>query len=469
MDILLTHGHFLEEDLREQSILRPYPPLGLLYLSAWLKRNGHGVGIFDSTFARREEFASHLARERPPVVGIYVNMMTRASVLRMIRVCRENGALVVLGGPEPANYPEEFLARGADVIVIGEGEASLQELLEHHARFGREGFENIRGIVFLGPDGQLVRTVARPLLPDLDAVPFPDRESIDMAAYLDIWRTRHGASSVSLIAARGCPYTCTWCSHAVYGYTHRRRSPGNVVDEVEHIVRTWSPDQLWFADDVFTIHHGWLFEYADEMRRRGLKVPFETISREDRLNEKVVSCLAELGCVRLWVGAESGSQRILDAMKRRTDAARMREMVRLLQRHGIEVGTFVMLGYDGEEMRDIEETVRHLREALPDQVLCTLAYPIQGTPYHDRVAERVLHLRPWEEGSDQSNTVVGRGSRRFYGYANRWLMGEVDLLRELRRQPRRWRPLARAFARARTGRLGMLLTQREVERGQKVP
>ena len=465
MDLLLAHGHFLAEDEREQVVYRPYPPLGILYLSAWLKRSGREVRVFDGTFRAREEFSALLARERPRVVGLYANMMTRASVLRMIQECRTHGAFVVVGGPEPASYVEEYLARGADVVVIGEGEATLEELLDHHARHGAEGLDVVRGIAWRERDGAIRRTPARPLLPDLDQVPFPDRESIDLGAYLAAWKARHGASSVSLITARGCPYTCNWCSHAVYGHTHRRRTPANVVDEIELIHRRWNPDQLWFADDVFTIHHRWLFDFAAEMRRRGLRIPFETISREDRLNEDVVRCLAELGCSRLWVGAESGSQRVLDAMQRRTDAARTRDMIRLLQRYGIEAGTFIMLGYEGEEPTDIEETVRHLKAALPDQVLTTVAYPIRGTPYHDRVADRVIALKPWEAGSDQWNTVVGRRSRRYYRYANRWLLGEVDLLRERRRRPRRWRALARAAVRAGSGRVGMLLARHEVERG----
>ena len=187
------------------------------------------------------------------------------------------------------------------------------------------------------------------MIADLDAQPFPDRAAIDQHAYVDVWRKHHGSGSVSLITARGCPFTCTWCSHSVFGYSHRRRSPANVVDEVEHIVATYAPDQLWYADDVFTINHKWLFEYAAEMERRGLRLPFETISREDRLNEEIIQTLARMGCYRLWIGAESGSQRVLDAMKRRTNAERVRSMVHLLQKYGIEVGMFIMLGYDGEE------------------------------------------------------------------------------------------------------------------------
>ena len=203
--------------------------------------------------------------------------------------------------------------------------------------------------------------------------------------------------SVSLITARGCPYTCTWCSHSVFGYSHRRRSPSNVVDEVEHIVDTYHPDLLWYADDVFTINHKWLYEYADEMERRGFQLPFETISREDRLNEDVVKTLARLGCYRLWIGAESGSQKVLDLMKRRTNAERVRDMVHLLKKHGIEVGMFIMLGYDGEERSDLEATVEHLKEAGPDTFLTTVAYPIKGTPYYQTVADRVIARQAWDD------------------------------------------------------------------------
>src|SRR6185295_5742311 len=142
-----------------------------------------------------------------------------------------------------------------------------------------------------------------------------------------------------------------------------------------------------------------------------------TITREDRLNEKVIRTLASMGCYRLWIGAESGSQRVLDAMERRTNATRMREMIKLVKKHGIRAGTFIMLGYDGETWADIDATARHLREAVPDDVLTTLSYPIKGTPYYEQVADRIVGDRSWEDGSDRNLTVRGRNSRRFYRHA----------------------------------------------------
>jgi len=469
MDILLTHGYFLYDDPQERRVMKPYPPLGILYISSHLKTRGFDAQVFDSTFSSRDSFQQFLARARPPVVGIYANLMTRRSVIEMIRLCKDQACLTVVGGPEPANYAEEYLLRGADVVVVGEGELTLEELLPHLARYGPTDMGHIRGIVYREGDGRLVRTAPRPYLDDLDAQPFPDRAAIDIHAYVQVWRERHGMGSVSLITARGCPYICAWCSHAVYGYSHRRRSPHNVAEEVACILESYRPDMLWYADDVFTIHPRWLYAYAEELRRRGIRTPFETISREDRLDERIIRTLADMGCFRLWIGSESGSQRVLDAMQRRTDAARVREMVHLLQKHGIQAGLFIMLGYEGESLADLQATAEHLKAAKPDLFLTTVAYPIKGTPYYDQVAGRVIPLQAWDQGSDRDLTVAGRHSRRFYSFANRWLIGEVARHRQRNGRPRSarsYRQMARAFVNSRIGRLGMHLTQHEVESGE---
>jgi radical SAM superfamily enzyme YgiQ (UPF0313 family) len=237
-----------------------------------------------------------------------------------------------------------------------------------------------------------------------------------------------------------------------------------VVDEVEQIVATYAPDLLWYADDVFTINHKWLFEYSAELERRGLRLPFETISREDRLNEEVIQTLARMGCFRLWIGAESGSQKILDAMKRRTNAERVRAMVQLLKKYGIEVGMFIMLGYEGEERADLEATVEHLKLAGPDTFLTTVAYPIKGTPYHASVADKVIARRTWEHGSDRDYTVQGRHSPRYYQFATRWMVSEVALHRQRHSAPRSYPRMAKNYLNAKLGRVGMLLTQHQVER-----
>jgi radical SAM superfamily enzyme YgiQ (UPF0313 family) len=276
-------------------------------------------------------------------------------------------------------------------------------------------------------NGRLQRTPPRALIPDIDNQPWPSRESVCIERYLEIWRKHHGTGSVSLITARGCPYECRWCSHAVYGKTHRRRKPASVVDELEWVLQRYSPDMLWMADDVFTIHHGWLRQFAAEMRHRSIQIPFECISRADRLNPEVADLLAELRCFRIWIGSESGSQRVLDAMERGVTVAQVQEAVKVCKDRGIQTGMFLMWGYEGEELEDIEETIHHVKRTSPDIFFTTVAYPIRGTPYFDQVADRVTTVTSWAEGSDRDFRIRGRHSRNFYQNADRLLRAEVAL------------------------------------------
>jgi len=182
---------------------------------------------------------------------------------------------------------------------------------------------------------------------------------------------------------------------------------------------------LWMADDVFTIHHGWLDRYAAEIAGRGLRIPFECITRADRMNERVAAQLAELGCFRVWIGSESGSQRILDAMQRGVTVAQVREAVRQLKANGIQTGMFFMWGYEGEEIADIEATYEHVQACRPDVFFTTVSYPIKGTPYYDQVADKLVQVAPWESSTDRELKVRGRHSRRFYAAADQLLRSQT--------------------------------------------
>lgn len=425
-DVLLTHGYFLAEDEHERRVMKPYPPLGLLYLSAFLKHRGFAVEVFDSTFGTRAELDAALARSRPGVLGVYTNLITRASCLDIIRRARAAGWTVVLGGPESANYPLEYLQHGADVVVFGEGEETMAELIPALGQRGPHALQGIAGTAFLDRAGTMVRNEPRAQIADLDALPWPDREAIDLPHYVDVWREHHGAGSVNLITARGCPYRCNWCSHAVFGFTHRRRGVTGCADELEAIVERYRPDQVWYADDVFTIHHRWLFDYAAELKRRSLRIPFETISRADRMQkEDVVRTLAEMGCWRIWIGAESGSQRILDAMERGVTVEQVIAAAGAARRYGIQVGMFLMWGYDGETEDDVQATVDLVKRADPDVFLTTVAYPIKGTGFFERLGDRVRSPRPWAQATDRDYEVAGRPPREFYSLADQRLKQEL--------------------------------------------
>jgi anaerobic magnesium-protoporphyrin IX monomethyl ester cyclase len=427
MDILLTHGYFLFEDPKELQIMKPYPPLGILYICSHLRQKGLSAEVFDSTFSSRQELWNRLRQGPPSVLGVYANLMTRPNVVEILRVAKESGWQTLVGGPEPGAYVDEYLAAGADVVVVGEGEITLEELVPALHAQAFDTLHRIDGIAFRGPNGSVVRTKTREQIKDIDTQPWPARESIDMARYVDVWRQHHGMGSVSLITARGCPYHCRWCSHEVFGKTHRRRKPVSVVDELEWLINRYQPQMAWMADDVFTIHHGWLFQYAAELKRRGLKLPFECISRADRLNQQVVETLAEMGCFRVWIGSESGSQRILDAMERGVTVEQVQTAVALCRSAGIQTGMFLMWGYEGEDLSDIEATVEHVKKTDPDIFFTTVAYPIKGTPYFSEVAERVENPKSWSEGSDRDFRIRNRHSRQFYRFADKLLRSEVEL------------------------------------------
>ncbi len=431
-DLLLTHGYFLSEDEKEQQIMKPYPTLGLLYNSAYLRRAGFTVEIFDSTFKQKADLAARLAQTPGGVLGIYTNLMTRKNVVWIMAEAKRHRWTVICGGPESANYPAQYLAHGADIIVVGEGEITLSELLPALARGNRQQLHDIHGLVFYGEgetgvsERRIIRTPERAQISDIGALPWPDRANIEMSRYVEAWRTHHGMGSVNLITGRGCPYKCKWCSHAVFGYSHRRRNPLDCVAEVQHIVETYRPDQLWYADDVFTINHRWLYEYAAELKRRGLHLPFETISRADRLlKDDVLATLASMGCYRIWIGSESGSQRILDAMQRGVTVEQVQWATHAAQHHGIEVGMFLMWGYDGEQVEDIEATIEHVKRANPNVFFTTVAYPIKNTPYFAQIADSLRLDGDWAEVTDRDYVVRGRHTRQYYRFADQWLRHDV--------------------------------------------
>ena len=428
-DLLLTHGYFLQEDPKELQIMKPYVPMGILYICSHLQQQGFDVEVFDSTFSSKQQLYSHLQSETPSVLGVYANLMTRRNVVEILSVAKQAGWTTVVGGPEPGAYISEYLEHGADVVVLGEGEITLQELLPALRNGITEELSSIHGIAFRTSSGQVCTTPPRQQIADLDAQPWPARESVDIDRYLRTWREAHGKGSVSIITARGCPYRCRWCSHQVFGMTHRRRKAELVVNEVEYLMYRYAPDMMWVADDVFTINHSWLRSYAAEMKRRKLRVPFECISRADRLSEPVADQLAELGCFRLWIGSESGSQRVLDAMERGVKVEQVQKAVEMCRARGIQSGMFLMWGYEGEELQDIEDTIAHVKRANPDVFFTTLAYPIKGTRYYAEVQGRVVNPKDWAETSDRESSVSGRRPREFYEVADRLLRAELELSR----------------------------------------
>ncbi|MBR09160.1 MAG: B12-binding domain-containing radical SAM protein [Rickettsiales bacterium] len=425
MKVFLTHGYFLHEDEKEQQIMRPYPPLGLLYISAYLKQAGVNACIFDSTFTNRSDLKKELYNFQPDILALYTNLMTKVTILELIKEVKITypDIKIILGGPDVTYNVEDYLQHGADVLVIGEGEQTMLELTEAVDK-GLD-LNEVDGLAFL-QGGDVIKTKTRQKLKELNELPLPDRDAIDISNYLEVWKKHHGQSALNVSTQRGCPYTCKWCSTAVYGQSYRRRSPQKVVDEIVIIQNSYNPDTIWFVDDVFTVSHKWLGEFVEELELREIKLKFECISRADRMNEDVISLLKRAGCFRVWIGAESGSQRIIEAMDRRVSVNQVRQMIQETRKAGIEAGTFIMLGYPGETEEDIKETVRHLKESNPDHFTITKAYPIKGTALYEEISSIQTSEPDWATSTDRDRDFKRMYSSKYYDYALKWVVNEVN-------------------------------------------
>ena len=428
MRILLTHGYFLALDEREQQIMRPYLPLGLLYISAWLNKHNVAHDVLDTTFMQPDAQWDYINTIKPDVIALYVNLMTRKHIVSIMQRIRSDANLsetcIILGGPEVRNHAEQFLHYGANYLVVGEGEESFLELIQHLQN--HQPTHHLKGIAQLDASGNVLITGEREKMRNLDDLPIPNRGAVDLQHYLDVWKKHHGKNAISVSTMRGCPYTCTWCSRAVYGQSYRRRSPEKVIEELLDIRTRYAPDTIWFVDDVFTISHKWLSTFADLMEKHQVGIPFECITRADRMSEEVIRLLHRAGCFRVWIGAESGSQRIIDAMDRRVEVEQVQEMIRLTRAQGIEAGTFIMLGYPGEEEADIHATVQHLIAAQPDYFTITTAYPIKGTALYTAVEPAITQAPDWSISSDRDIQFRRTYPENYYPHAVRYVVHAVQ-------------------------------------------
>lgn len=429
MSILFTHAYYLSDDPKEQKIMKPYPPLGLLYVSAYLLSKNIPNEVYDSTFYSKAEQLDYIGKINPKVVCIYTNLMTKIEVVKLIKTLKTptyNFPKIILGGPDVTYNIENYLKTGADFLVIGEGEETTFEL--YTAIMNQGDFQEINGIAFK-ENNTIVQTPARTKFRELDELPLPNREAIPNEKYLETWKNNHGESSMTISTQRGCPYTCKWCSTAVYGQSYRRRPAHLVAQEMKMLKDKYNPDAIWFVDDVFTISHKWLTAFHEEVVKQNAQIRFECITRAERLNDEILRLLKEAGCFRIWIGAESGSQKIIDLMDRRVDVNHVKKMIQDTNALGIETGTFIMVGYPGETEEDIDETIQYLKDAKPTQYTITIAYPIKGTSLYHEIEKDITVQPDWQTSTDRQIEFNRTYSRKYYDYAVKKVVNEVEFSR----------------------------------------
>ncbi|HLO15565.1 MAG TPA: radical SAM protein, partial [Anaerolineales bacterium] len=331
------------------------------------------------------------------------------AAFKMIEMAKSRGCTVILCGADATDHYEDYLAKEADYVLIGEGEETLVELLSQLS-LGKEA-DQIIGLA----TSRTQQVKRRPDISDLDKLPFPAWDLVDVEKYRAIWLKRHGYFSMNMVTTRGCPFHCNWCAKPIWGQRYHSRSPENVAAEMKSLKETYHPDHIWFADDILGLKPGWLPRFADAIRTQGSLIPFKCLSRADLLTrEGEVEALARAGAQTVWIGAESGSQKILDAMDKGTRVEQIHEARRQLKHVGIRVGFFLQFGYPGETREDIEKTIQLVRDCEPDDIGISVSYPMPGTKFYDAVHEQLGDKQNWQDSNDLAMLYQGPFSTEFY-------------------------------------------------------
>lgn len=433
--ILIGHSFYLPRDPKQLDRSKPYSPLTTLIAAAMLREAGHEVALFDATFEESPAaFEAAIAEVRPEVVlliednfNFITKMCTenrRSDALDMVRAAKRRGCRVAVNGPDSSDHPRLYLQAGADAVLAGEGEFGAAELAEAFAD-GR-ALDDVGGLVLAGENGRLRHTRPRRGRPDLDTLPLPAWDLVDAAAYRRAWSDAHGFLSWNVAASRGCPYRCNWCAKPTFGRRYSQRSPASVAAELERLKIEVAPDHVWFADDIFGMTAGWIEAFADEVGRRCATIPFMMQSRVNLIDDAVAAALARSGCVEVWLGVESGSQRILDAMDKGTRVESAGVATRNLRARGIRAGWFLQLGYPPEDWHDILLTRDLVRQEMPDEIGVSVSYPLPGTPFHDRVVAELGVRRNWRDTDELAMLFQGTFDTTFYRLVRDALHAEVE-------------------------------------------
>lgn len=444
-DILFGQSYYLRFDPKLYAAMQPYPPLGTMIAASYMQQQGYEVALFDAMLADSEqEWAAALDAHQPRFAVLfednfnYLSKMCllnmRQAAFEMTRMAKERNIPVIVCGADATDHYAIYLEQGADFVIRGEGEVTLEALMAHLTN--DEAPESIAGIAYRDDNGETKVTMPRPVLKTLDELPFPAWDLVDVERYRRIWMEQHGYFSVNMVTTRGCPYSCNWCAKPIWGQRYNVRSPQNVAAELQWLREHVQPDHIWFADDIMGLKPGWIQAFADEIERRDIRTPFKCLSRVDLLLvDDTVQAMRRAGAKTIWVGAESGSQKILDAMDKGTTVEQIYEARRKLGAEGIEVGFFLQFGYPGENREDIELTLQMVRDLLPDDIGISVSYPLPGTKFYERVRED-LQRTNWYDSEDLAMLYRGPFGTDFYRQLHRVVHKEF-------RARRTWQALRR--------------------------
>ena len=431
-NILFTHSYFLQFDAKQWQLAQPYPPLGTLYAASLMRKNGYKVSLFDTMFCSGPaEIIPAIEKNNPAFFVIYddgFNYLTkmcltnmREAAFSMIKIAKAAHCKVVVSSSDSTDRYKEYLAEGADFVIIGEAEHTLLELTAH-IESGLENYSTIPGLAYM-INGDAIKTPGRPVLKELDSLPLPAWDLVNMEKYRQTWLKSAGYFSLNMSTTRGCPFKCNWCAKPIYGNRYNSRSPENVVAEIKLLKEQYHIDHIWFCDDIFGLKPGWVIEFAALLKKENIHIRFKIQSRADLLvQQDTVEALAAAGCENAWIGAESGAQKILDAMDKGITVEQIRESTRLMKQAGIKPSFFIQFGYPGELKSDIKSTIDMINELLPFEIGISVSYPLPGTVFYEKVKADLKKKTNWTDSDEMalmfSNTFPPSYYKQLHKYVH---------------------------------------------------
>ncbi len=429
--ILFTHSYFMRFDPKQWTTGQPYPPIGTLYAAAVMRQGGHEISLLDTMFAYGpEEVILPLQKHHPDVFVIYddgFNYLTkmcltnmREAAFEMMKFAKQKGCTVIVSSSDATDHFEQYLQEGADFVILGEAEQTLAELVKS-VEDKQSDFLSIPGLAYQ-QKGAVIKTVRRNVMKELDELPFPAWDIIDMEPYRKTWIKHKGYFSLNMATTRGCPFKCNWCAKPIYGNRYNSRSPQNVVAELKMLKEKYAFDHIWFCDDIFGLKPGWVHEFARLVEKEQLDFKFKIQARADLLlEEDYIRGLAKAGCENIWMGAESGSQKILDAMDKGTKVEQIFEATHMLRKNNIHPSFFIQFGYPGETKEDIVKTIDMINTLLPYEIGISVSYPLPGTVFYEKVKAQLQEKTNWTDSDELALMFRNTYAPAFYKQLHRYV------------------------------------------------
>lgn len=424
MKILISHSYFHKLDSKEAAIHKPYPPLAPLYLAALIKHELNSDVFFHDVMFDQDEgpLVKYINLINPDLVIIYdddFNYLTkmclenmRNAIFRAIKKVEVNCTFIAHGS-DASDQAEFYLQNGFTYVVHRNAENIMLKIID---LFLKKEEVNITGLESLSYS-EHKKVHKNPLAKDnfpLERLPLPSWDKIDLNPYREMWINYHGYFSINVSTAHGCPFHCNWCAKPLYGRSYKAILPKRIADEFQILKRELQVDHVWITDDIFALKPGWITEFADEIEKRNAVIPYKIQSRADLINPEFSVELARSGCDEVWLGVESGSQKILDAMEKELSVEQTHIATKILKKNGIKVGFFIQYGYPGEEFDDIKMTLALIKACQPDFIGISVSYPLKDTPFYNQVIKMMGEKKNWTDSGDLALMFPGKYPPDFY-------------------------------------------------------